>query len=1356
MSAMQPSFGSRQPSLDQSHKQSEETDHGVNHPPAPALAVALPPELVLEAARASLDLPDTLAPGAVRPATRDRRKSFTDAAHRHPIRETKEISNTLSFSPPATLKRPHSKEPSGGEHAKVSVGYPKVHVVAEEMAENPVGWLFSKEELAAARREDDADESDKSNHLISGAHIVALTHLHGQRKGESVGVHSMSGDHHFGITRGSGSNDHFGGESRRGSYQDGVASKTPAFSHLSPHLKSNHSNDLLGASSWRGSAHDSGPNMAGAGAGPRRASFQDTTAGAAKGSTSFTHAGKNTLRSSQSAGKLHGTGMTRTTSGQDVFQENVEISVAVPPIPEHFKHGILAIHPHMIKLSGDFSHGHLSQTSFNSFRNSNHFTGENSSAIIASMATSSVAGSVESSGHYIHVPRPQPPPTNSAEVKTPIDFNAEDPVESEEAVSHPQRRASAFMIRTGSTLAKWSQQFNPSYAKKLEAVENILTAEAKADDVLMTGSDLAVAQPVEPTASVVIHESFVAGYVEWAKAKVCEPIERKSLFFRTWKRCILVIHLIQLILIPLQMAWTEVFVSGQGPYGLESGASGVMMERTMAPLNIFTASNHVMGMYTLSAVVITIKVIWDILLAVDCFIQSRISREDEFGNPIYFLHRKSIPTANAGGVEGPKTENRSKIENGKYLMWDFFFQRNIFGYENSEYSANKEHGPQTQQKTDKPSPNSTPAPAAGQTPALIPASAASSKDQTPSNPNPIPSQPSAATPAAASTQPGIPTSPTTSPQPNSVGSPISPEASPLSKGNTTKRELSPNSTYLLETIASLRLKVRIGFGALRLLFCFPWEILHFLVLDGRIQQNSLLLENESNWDSVCSSYRYQAELSGIDPFLFCQHKIWAVICFLKMLLLFPYDELYMWKVPRVSMPASRLTKTMLFLIIMAHLDTCIFWYTEMTLPGRPRWVDSMDLVPHFRSNLTEDNTSLFANEYHTKSTASHIGFRRDFPGGRLFSPVADEIERFQFQRMQLLGNLQDEALRGILTQGIFRAESMNATALNSTQEDALLELVSPTFRTQYLKSFLTSVRCLELKPRPVVLCPELIFSIFEWLIGILVYGSIAGNMHGIITLLDRDAVANETVEKYKLEMTYFATVMKREGLPPDLQIKANSYKKLVWARTKGVDEDFVFKDLPPPLLQSIKNHFYLDLVKTMPMFSNADQSFLNNTVLFTNGLFIFRKGDPGEEMYIIHSGEVEIVIEADGAPKVIVTLGPGKIFGEVALFESCKRTAGARAKGTVELCMLQKEPFNSVLMANPEMAEKIMSSVNTYKENDGKRKVAPPPPPPPPPSAGLEGGSSLPFTRVRSTNRRSSLRQPRNPPPVPVETANAK
>jgi CRP-like cAMP-binding protein len=99
---------------------------------------------------------------------------------------------------------------------------------------------------------------------------------------------------------------------------------------------------------------------------------------------------------------------------------------------------------------------------------------------------------------------------------------------------------------------------------------------------------------------------------------------------------------------------------------------------------------------------------------------------------------------------------------------------------------------------------------------------------------------------------------------------------------------------------------------------------------------------------------------------------------------------------------------------------------------------------------------------------------------------------------------------------------------------------------------------------------------------------------------------------------------------------------------------------------------------------------------------VFHKGDEAEDMYFIKEGQVEIF---DDKGIILVTLSTGSFFGEIALFEATRRTASARAKGNTELCILNKEDFNHIMLTYPAVAELIRESVRKRKEQGERVKA---------------------------------------------------
>jgi len=80
------------------------------------------------------------------------------------------------------------------------------------------------------------------------------------------------------------------------------------------------------------------------------------------------------------------------------------------------------------------------------------------------------------------------------------------------------------------------------------------------------------------------------------------------------------------------------------------------------------------------------------------------------------------------------------------------------------------------------------------------------------------------------------------------------------------------------------------------------------------------------------------------------------------------------------------------------------------------------------------------------------------------------------------------------------------------------------------------------------------------------------------------------------------------------------------------------------------------------------------------GEIVFRTGEPGDALYIVARGAVEVLNDSD--QRALAELGPGQAFGEMALLDAGARTATIRAKVDSLLLRIGKEDFDKLLTEN--------------------------------------------------------------------------
>jgi CRP-like cAMP-binding protein len=93
-----------------------------------------------------------------------------------------------------------------------------------------------------------------------------------------------------------------------------------------------------------------------------------------------------------------------------------------------------------------------------------------------------------------------------------------------------------------------------------------------------------------------------------------------------------------------------------------------------------------------------------------------------------------------------------------------------------------------------------------------------------------------------------------------------------------------------------------------------------------------------------------------------------------------------------------------------------------------------------------------------------------------------------------------------------------------------------------------------------------------------------------------------------------------------------------------------------------------------------------DTISFGAGETIFNAGEKAEAMYGVVEGEIDI--HRDGKP--IETVGPGGIFGEMALIDHSLRSASATAKTDCKVVMVDERRFVFMVQETPYFALDVM------------------------------------------------------------------
>jgi CRP-like cAMP-binding protein len=91
------------------------------------------------------------------------------------------------------------------------------------------------------------------------------------------------------------------------------------------------------------------------------------------------------------------------------------------------------------------------------------------------------------------------------------------------------------------------------------------------------------------------------------------------------------------------------------------------------------------------------------------------------------------------------------------------------------------------------------------------------------------------------------------------------------------------------------------------------------------------------------------------------------------------------------------------------------------------------------------------------------------------------------------------------------------------------------------------------------------------------------------------------------------------------------------------------------------------------------------------GEILFKAGDPGDALYIVASGTVEVLngYSPDDHDPPLAVLGQGHAFGEMSLLSGGPRTATARAAEDTELLVIAKADFARLVAGDRQLAETV-------------------------------------------------------------------
>src|SRR5215213_11520330 len=86
---------------------------------------------------------------------------------------------------------------------------------------------------------------------------------------------------------------------------------------------------------------------------------------------------------------------------------------------------------------------------------------------------------------------------------------------------------------------------------------------------------------------------------------------------------------------------------------------------------------------------------------------------------------------------------------------------------------------------------------------------------------------------------------------------------------------------------------------------------------------------------------------------------------------------------------------------------------------------------------------------------------------------------------------------------------------------------------------------------------------------------------------------------------------------------------------------------------------------------------MSRTVSFNSGELVFEEGSPGDALYVVLDGELEVSKRQGGQDVVLAVRGVGDFIGEMSILEQAPRSASVRTLQETRLLMISQAAFDT-------------------------------------------------------------------------------
>lgn len=222
----------------------------------------------------------------------------------------------------------------------------------------------------------------------------------------------------------------------------------------------------------------------------------------------------------------------------------------------------------------------------------------------------------------------------------------------------------------------------------------------------------------------------------------------------------------------------------------------------------------------------------------------------------------------------------------------------------------------------------------------------------------------------------------------------------------------------------------------------------------------------------------------------------------------------------------------------------------------------------------------------------------------------------------------------------------------------------------------------------------------------------------VLPILDRSGVFRADSGQFKSPNELVDIFLSNEdrwlrALSPHLIVDFGLEERVPEIRKLLSDQDILVKEAAQIAMTRLGGHITMRKLKTLsmldrilllrevPIFSGLSPEDLERIAeiaeeqLFLDKSYLCHEGEPGHTLFVIASGNVDVIKKVGDREQVLATRTNGQFVGEMAILEAAPRSATLRARGGVRTMVIDGEAFNAILLDRPQVAVSVLQNMST-------------------------------------------------------------